>query len=221
MVVVRRDPPSVEIVAPVTLSAEALVHPMLTAPFSMLARWRGDVTLHGGAFVHAGGAWAVVGERTAGKSSLLGMLATRGLPIAADDLLTIDDGWLRAGPTCVDLRPDVAERLPSSRDLGVVGTRPRFRLSATPAPSRSRLLGVIVLEWHEGPEPAFLAMAAAERLQTLYRQEAIALLGFAQPHKFMDLLGLPMWRFRRRRDWESTPAAVDRLLELTEAQVRR
>ena len=214
MVVVRRRPPSARIVAPVTLSAEALVHPMLTAPFSMLARWRGDVTLHGGAFIHAGGAWAVLGERTAGKSSLLGLLGARGLPIAADDLLTIDDGWLRAGPSCIDLRPDVAARLPGARDLGVVGTRRRFRLSATPAPARTRLLGVIVLEWHDEPEPALLPMAAEERLATLYRQEAIALLGFSKPQKFIDLLGLPMWRFRRRKDWDSTPAAVDRLLDL-------
>src|SRR5262245_23197741 len=73
-VIVRREPPATDLIAPVPLSPEALVHPMLTMPFSVLSRWRGDVALHGGAFVHAGGAWGVIGERTAGKSTLLALL---------------------------------------------------------------------------------------------------------------------------------------------------
>jgi hypothetical protein len=217
LITVRRQPAAVDLLAPVSLTPEALVHPMLTAPFSMLARWRGDVTLHGGAFVRAGGAWAVVGERTAGKSSLLGVLAAQGIPIAADDLLAIDDGWLRAGPSCVDLRPDVAERIPAARDLGVVGNRPRFRLAAQAAPARSRLLGSIVLEWHDRDEPELEEVPTVERLRVLYRQEAIALLGFAEPAKFMDLVGLPMLRLRRRRSWDSTAAAVERLLAVVDA----
>lgn len=217
-VLVMRDPPAAHLLAPVALSAEALVHPMLTVPLSILARWRGDVTLHGGAFFHAGGAWALAGERTAGKSSMLGALGARGIPIVADDLLVIDEGSVHAGPSCVDLRPDVAARLPGARDLGVVGTRPRFRLSTPAAPARSHVRGLFVLEWNDAREPELVPMAAGERLQVLYRQEAIALLGFAEPGKFIDLVGLPMWRFRRRRDWTATPAAVGRLLEAVDAQ---
>jgi hypothetical protein len=202
--------------SPLPFSPEALVHPVLTIPLSILAHWRGDVTLHGGAFIHADGAWGIVGEREAGKSSMLAALAERGVPIAADDLLVVDDGWVRAGPRCVDLRPDVASHLPSARDLGVVGTRPRFRLSTPPAPARSRLRGLFVLEWHEEPEPQLVPMTTQERLFVIYRQESIALLGFAEGGKVVELLELPMWRFRRRRDWRATPAAVDRLLAAAE-----
>jgi hypothetical protein len=216
-ILVRRDPPEIAILAPLEISPEALVHPVLTVPLSILARWRGDVALHGGGFHHADAAWGVIGERTAGKSSMLGLLGDRGVPIVADDLLVIDDGWVRAGPACVDLRPDVAPYMPAARDLGVVGSRPRHRLATPPAPGRSRLGGIFVLEWHDDPEPALTVMPMAERLQRLYKHESIALMGFAPPGKVLELLGVPMWRFARRRDWAATDAAVAGLLEAAAA----
>jgi len=210
--VVHRDPRAVELLTPVTLSMEALVHPLLTVPLAILARWRGDITLHGGGFVHAGAAWGLVGERTAGKSTMLAVLGDRGVPIVADDLLVIDDGWVRAGPSCVDLRPDVAVHLPSARDLGELGSRPRMRLATPPSPDRAPLRGLFVLEWHDDAEPELVAMTTWERIQLIHRQEAIGLLGAAEPGKVMDLLEVPMWRFRRKRQWGGTPAAVEALL---------
>ncbi len=217
-IVVDRDPAHVEIVAPVPLSGEALVHPVLTVPLSVLARWRGDVTLHGGAFFHAGAAWGLIGERTAGKSSMLGVLGDRGIPIVTDDLLVIDDGWVRAGPQCVDLRPDVAQHIPAAKDLGVVGSRPRHRLSTPAAPARARLGGMFVLEWHDDPEPLVEPMPMDQKLKLLYKQESIALMGFAPPGQVLELLGTPMWRFRRRKDWSQTERAVAGLLAAAEAQ---
>jgi hypothetical protein len=211
-ILVHRDPAAIELLLPYHATAEALVHPLLTIPLSILARWRGDITLHGGAFHHAGGTWGVLGERTAGKSSMLGVLGDRGVPIAADDLLVIDHGWVRAGPACVDLRPDLAERLPAARYIGEIGTRPRYRLDTPAAPYRTPLRGFFVLEWHDDDEPVVEPMSMAERLNVLYRQEAIALVGFAAPHKFVELVGLPMWRLRRRAEWSATPRAVDALL---------
>jgi hypothetical protein len=218
-ILVDRERLTVELLAPVPFSGPALVHPVLTIPLSILARWRGDVALHGGAFFHAGAAWGVIGERTAGKSSMLGVLGARGVPIVADDLLVIDDGWAHAGPRCVDLRPDIAPYLPAARDLGVVGTRPRFRLSTPAAPARAPLRGMFVLDWHDA-EPELVPVATWERLKILYRQEAIALLGFAEPAAFVQLLEFPMWRLLRRRDWAATPAAVERLLAAAEDQAR-
>jgi hypothetical protein len=218
-IIVKRDPASVELLLPYEATAAALVHPLLTIPLSILARWRGDITLHGGAFHHAGAAWGVLGERTAGKSSMLGALGARSVPVAADDLLVIDErGWVRAGPPCVDLRPDVAKRLPDALYIGDVGTRPRYRLETPPAPHRSPLRGFFVLEWHDGDEPSLEPMTMAERVQVLYRQESIALIGFADPRKFIALIGMPMWRLRRRPRWSATPAALDTLLAAAEAQ---
>jgi hypothetical protein len=217
---VHREPRSIEIYSPVPTSAEALVHPLLTVPLAVLARWRGDVTLHGGAFVHAGAAWAILGERTAGKSSMLAVLGARGIPIAADDLLVIDDGWVRSGPSCVDLRPDMAAQLPQARDLGYVGTRPRARLATPPAPARIPLGGVFLMEWHDEPEPELLEMPTMERLQLIYGQESVGILGKVAPDKVMRLLEVPFWRFRRRRSWEDTPRAVERLLEVAAAEAQ-
>jgi hypothetical protein len=219
VIAVERDPASIELILPYHATVEALVHPLITIPISIHARWRGDITLHGGAFHHAGGAWGVLGERTAGKSSMLGVLGDQGVPIAADDLLVIDDGWVRVGPSCVDLRPDVAERLPDARYIGEIGTRPRYRLDAEPAPHRTPLRGFFFLEWHEEDEPSLEPMTMAERLKVLYRQESIALIGFAEPQKFVELIGLPMWRLRRRPTWDATPRAVEVLLGAAEAYV--
>ena len=54
--------------------------PLGTLPLSVLAHWRGDVTLHGGAFVRAGGAWGVCGEQNAGKSTTLALVGDAGHP---------------------------------------------------------------------------------------------------------------------------------------------
>ena len=68
-------------------------------PAAVFARWRGLETLHGGAFVDdRGGAWAVLGDRGAGKSSLLAALALAGHEVVADDLLVLDGGDCFAGP---------------------------------------------------------------------------------------------------------------------------
>ena len=57
------------------LSDDELVHPYLGAAASVFSRWGGREVFHAGAFVFGGLAWAVVGGREAGKSSLLAALA--------------------------------------------------------------------------------------------------------------------------------------------------
>jgi hypothetical protein len=210
----RRSPAEVVLDVPEGISPRALVHPLLAVPLSLLARWRGHVTLHAGAFA-ADGAWGVLGDRTAGKSSMLAALADRGAPIVADDLLVLDDGWALAGPSCVDLRPDVAERFPSATSLGEVGGRVRFRLSTTPAEPRTELKGFFVLEWGEDTsEPELVPIPMQERLRLMYGQEYMGVVGAADPRRLMELVGLPAWRVRRPRDWQATPAVVDQMLQL-------
>src|SRR4051812_14551594 len=43
---VRRDPAAILLDLPEAVSPEAIVHPVLTPPIAVLARWRGDLTLH-------------------------------------------------------------------------------------------------------------------------------------------------------------------------------
>jgi hypothetical protein len=210
----RRSPAEVILDIPDEISASALVHPTLALPLSLLARWHGHVTLHAGAF-EANGAWAIMGARTAGKSSILAALAARGVPIVCDDLLVVDEGFALAGPSCVDLRPDVGARFPDAVSLGVVGGRERFRLATAPARPRVPLRGLFVLEWCDGGRAQLVPIPMQERLKLLYSQEYMGVLGASDPRRLVELVGLPGWVVRRPRDWALTEAAVDQLLELT------
>jgi hypothetical protein len=209
---VDRTPAGIGLVLNTAATADAILHPVLTIPLSVLARWRGDVTLHAGAFETAAGAWAVLGEREAGKSTMLAALGRRGVPVVADDLLAIQDGAVWPGPNCVDLRPDAARRLDAARSIGEIGGRERFRLSTTSGSARPPLRGMFVLDWHTELDVVLEPLTAAERLKLLYDQEYIALLGPADPRDLLRLMDLPAWRLTRPSDWGATSDATDRLL---------
>lgn len=209
-----REPLSIALDLPYEVSPEALVHPLLTVPISVLARWRGDVTLHAGAFAAEGAAWGVVGAREAGKSTMLASLGRRGVPVVADDLLAVLDGVAWSGPACVDLRPDAAEHIDGARYLGEVGRRPRYRLSTPPSPAKLPLRGLFLLGWNDGAAVEDHLLNAKDRLELLYRQEYIGLLGPADPQRILDLMALPAWRVTRPRDWGATDSVCDRILKL-------
>jgi hypothetical protein len=211
---VEREPRRIGFDIPYIPPLGALVHPLLTIGISVLARWRGDVTLHAGAFETPRGAWGLMGAREAGKSSILASIGQRGHAVVADDLLAIQAGSVWAGPSCVDLRPDSAARFPDADYLGVVGGRPRYRLPTVPGHARVPLRGFFILDWHEHPAIALEPLSSQERLHWIYRQEYIRLVGFADPEKMVPLVALPAWRLRRPRDWEWTEEAVDRVLEI-------
>ena len=211
---VERDPATIHFDLPLPVVPGALVHPLLTVGISIHARWRGDVTLHAGGFETSSGAWGIMGSRQAGKSAMLAALAARGCPVVADDLLTIQDREVWAGPACVDLRPDSAGRFESVHYLGIVGGRPRFRMSTPPGRPRLPLRGFFVLDWHEEPTIEAVPLDARERLQWVYRQEYISLVGWPEPEKLVPLLGLPAWRVTRPPDWDATRNVIDRVLEI-------
>jgi hypothetical protein len=217
-VLVERDPLSILFDLPEPPIPDALVHPLGTIPLSILARWRGDITLHAGGFANAGGAWAIVGKREVGKSTMLAMLASRGLTLVSDDLVTILDGGVWPGPGCVDLRSAAAAHFPEARDLGMLGGRRRFRLSSPPAAARLPLKGIFVLGWHEDKQVAAEPIGTEGRLALLYGAEYIGLVGPADPAKILELLEVPAWSIRRPRDWNATDDAVDAILEITRTQ---
>jgi len=211
---VERDPAAIRFDIPYVPSPAALVHPLLTIGVSVLARWRGDVTLHAGAFQTRVGGWGVMGAREAGKSSLLASVGERGYPVLADDLLAIDERSIWAGPSCVDLRPDTVDQFADATPMGIVGGRPRFRLATPPGAGRVPMRGFFVLDWSDGLEIEVEPLAPQERLEWLYRQEYIRLVGFPDPAKLLPLVALPAWRLRRPRDWIAGGEAVDRVLEV-------
>jgi hypothetical protein len=214
---VRRDPPAITLEFPDPTTPEELVHPLLTLPLSILARWRGDLTLHAGCFYAGDRAWGVMGQREAGKSTMLANLAGREVPLLADDLLVLDQGVVRPGPSCIDLRPDMAERIPEARYLGEIGNRARYRLTTPTPPMNPPLGGFFLLAWGQEDRVAVTPMPASEALRMLYEQEYIGMMGPVDPVKILDLLGTPMWRVERPPDWRFTEETLDRILDVAAA----
>ena len=206
----ERGPVRLTVLADRRLPDADLVHPCLWPAAAVFARWRGLETLHGGAFVDdRGDAWAVLGDRGAGKSSLLAALALAGREVVADDLLVLDAGECFAGPRCVDLRPDAVHD--GGLDaLALVRSTRRRRLVLAPCDGRFTLRGCVYLEWGERVEVE--PLAPGEHLGMLTGHRRVAGLG-ANVEQLMELSGLPAFLLRRPRTTESAQHAHVALLE--------
>jgi hypothetical protein len=178
------------------LADRLVLHPCLGLPASIASYWMGRQALHGGAFCHDGRAFALMGEREAGKSSTLGWLLGQGHQILSDDILIADRGTVFAGPRSVDLRDDAAAVL-GGEDLGVVGNRTRWRLDPGAVPAATPLAGIVHLEW--GDDVRIERLGSAESLPSLLKNFVV------RPKRgeslaYLELGSLPAWRFTRPRD---------------------
>jgi hypothetical protein len=192
-------------------SPDALVHPHLAPVAAVAAYWLGRETFHAGAVVVGGGAWAVLGDKGSGKSSLLAWLALDGHAVASDDLLVIDEGLrVLAGPRSIDLRANGARRLGVGEPLGVIGTRERYRLALGPVESAVPLRGFIKLAW--GDSPTVTPVPPAWRPPTLAAHRTVRLAP-QDPGLLVQLSALPMLELRRPREWRRAGDAADRLLD--------
>lgn len=200
----------VELTLPAAVPTECAIQPHLAAAAASFGLWRGAGVLHGGAFVHGGRAWAVVGNKGAGKSTTMALLAGAGLTVLSDDLVVVQDGAMLAGPRCVDLRADVAEHLGVGRDLGVIGTRPRWRVDLGPAPPEAPFGGLIKLEW--GESVAVRPLTVAERLALVLQSGALPIPATASPAA-LDLAGAAGLVWARPSRWAAAETALDQLLE--------
>jgi hypothetical protein len=115
-----------------------------------------------------------------------------------------------AGPRCIDLRRETASALGLGINLGVVGTRERWRLQLDPVAAEFPLIGWISLGWGK---PTILGVSMQQRISTLY--ECIALrVEQRDPDmlaRLMDLIALPMVQVQRPRSiasLDSTAAAI-------------
>ena len=192
------------------LAPDQLAHPHLGPVATVVNRWAGREAFHAGAFVAGGCAWAVLGPRTAGKSSLLAGLAERGVPVLSDDIVVTDGSLAYAGPRCVDLR----QPLPGSALTTTparAGTRLRVALPALPG--AVPLGGWVFLGWGGtalvpvGPD-ALLARLAAWRAWGSLASDPVTLLRLAT---------LPAWDLTRPRDWAAVPVTLTGLLATVSA----
>jgi hypothetical protein len=189
---------------------EAIVHPFLALSAAIASRWLGRETFHAGAFVVDDGAWAMLGQKGAGKSSTLGYLAVKGTTVLTDDVLVLDDGDALAGPSCIDLRPDAAAYLDAGEDLGVVGARSRFRVVMPAAPPRTPLRGWVFPTWSDTIE--IVPIPASRRLPLIAANLALTLAP-TRPQRFLDFAALPCFELRRPQRFDLLDETVTALLD--------
>ena len=191
------------------LSDAEVVHPHLASTAATVAHWQGRLALHAAAVVAGGRAWALLGDRGAGKSTALYSLVRAGLEPVTDDVLVLDGARALPGPRCVDLRLPSAEHFGAGDDLGVVGTRRRWRVAldepaAGPggdpgAAAGVELGGFVHLAWGEGT--AVRDVPLERRLPALLDALALRL---PPPDRvgLLRLLALPAVRLTRPRRLE-------------------
>lgn len=203
-----------EVVAPRPLTDNDLVHPFLAPIASVVAWWHARTSFHAGAFTIDGAVWGILGDSSAGKSSLLATLARRGVGIVTDDILVVDHDQAFLGPRAIDLREDAARTLQLGEALGMVGARERWRFRLPQVEGNLRMKGWISLEWGDQVDVGQLEPGA--RVLALDQSRAVRLAP-DDPDEFLRLASLPGWKLTRPRDLSSLGPAADCLLEVLAA----
>jgi hypothetical protein len=185
---------------------DVAVHPALARSILQLATPIPRVILHGGAVVVGDSAWVVFGRRHAGKSTLLHAAHHRGLSVLSDDISVIADGYVLAGPRCLDLRAPTLGSLP-------VRAGERHRVTLPPVGWRSPLAGIAHLAWSDRPDPRITELPPADRVtaflaESRHHQEA------GEATAVLDLAVLPGYVLSRNPDGDPD-LALDLLLEVT------
>jgi hypothetical protein len=184
----------------------AIVHPLLAVLALRVVAERGMDALHAGAVAGADGAWAIVGAKEAGKSSLLAACATAGVDVITDDVLVFSGNRCLAGPRCIDLRPESAERFRVTET--VRSAEPRKRLGLAPVRAEHPLAGIVFLEWGDGP--ALDPIAPSETLRRLLERHAVDRFPRV-PVGLLDLAAGSAFVLRRPRDWSALDPTVELL----------
>jgi hypothetical protein len=204
-----RSPPRVEFIMPTPLSSEAIVHPFLSGVLPVHCHWMGRTSLHGRAFIHENRAWAILGDREGGKSTLLAQLAAQGLAIVADDLVVIEGDMVYAGPRSIDLRGNPYHELGPAEFIGRVGARERWRIQLGPIPSQVPLGGFFFLEWSERSE--IRRLGGVERMLRISAGRSL-MLPLGDPMTLLRLAALPGWEVHRPARIEDLPTITEQML---------
>ena len=191
--------------APIRPTLDEIVHPYLASVAAVTAFWRGSESFHAAAVAGRTGAWALAGEREAGKSSTLASLAARGHEVVSDDMLVLSGTHACAGPRSIDLRPETARALGIGVELAKTGTRERWRVQVGHVEPELPLRGWIFLEWDTSLE--LTRLRTSETLQRLLPQRGIRLPP-PRPAALLELAGLPGLLLRRPHDLASLPATL-------------
>jgi hypothetical protein len=207
---IDREPGRAVYHVPRPLDPGALVHPYLAPVVLIASRWRGRESFHAGAFVAAGGVWALLGDKEAGKSTTLAWLAAHGHPVVCDDALILDGRKAFAGPRSIDLRAESAQRLGIGEPLGTVGVRERWRVPLGAVEPEQPFRGWVSLEWAD--EVAVEPLRGAARLAALIPHRGVRMEP-PRPAALIEYAALPHLVLRRPRGWSSLGDGAERLLD--------
>jgi hypothetical protein len=202
-------PHRVELSVPDSPEAECVVQPFLTTAAASIALHGGHQPFHAGALGIDGAAWAILGDKEAGKSSTLALAARMGVPVITDDLLVVADGLALAGPRCLDLREEPAAFIGGTKPLGMVGLRERWRLYLDPCPPATPLAGFVVPTW--GTDAVEL-LAPVARLETIFESSSLQGITMNDPGEYLWLASLPTVEWSRPRDLSSASRSLELLL---------
>jgi hypothetical protein len=207
---IRREPASVHLQLQLPVPEEAVLTPHLSSAASSFAIWRGAEPFHGGAFVHNDSAWVILGAKGVGKTSTLAALAELGLPVLADDLSIYDHGLVLAGPRALDLRSGPAAFFGAGKDLGVIGTRRRWRIYLPQVPSAVRMRGLLLPCW--GDAVSLEPVSVADRMRLIPQFRALRL-PWDDPETLLEIASFPMLRWTRLRNLSTVHGDAAMLLE--------
>jgi len=190
-----------------------IVHPTLGALASVFANWLGRHSIHAGAVVFDGGAWALIGDTGSGKSTTLGWLAGQGYPVLADDVTVTDGENAFAGPRTLDLTSSSAAFLNCTARQ--VGTDPeRNRVELAEVEPEVPLRGWVALSWAASPE--LRPIPPARRLRLLVENLRLPMAG-PSSRPLLELAALPAFELRRPKGLEALPETAMKLVDLASA----
>jgi hypothetical protein len=207
----REDGGSIHVQTTQVVAPCLLAHPYLGPVGVFSSYWTDRLPLHAGAVDIGGAAWLVLATKSGGKSTTLALLDRSGHAVLADDLSIIDPGMnVHRGPRFIDLRRDAAQFLGIGTELGVLGTRERWRHPIGDAPLTLPLGGIIATEWGE---PGIEAVRGAARFETVGGSIALGVRG-PWDELFMDIVtSVPLFVWRRPQNLVAAGVGIEQLVD--------
>lgn len=193
---------------PAPLPLDELLHPYFAPAAAWFSHWLGRHCFHAGAVVVSDKAYAVIGDKEAGKSSLLAWLAGAGATILADDLVVVaspaggrptEDSRVLTGPRSIDLRLPTVEMLRQTAAGTLVRGDTRHRLALPQTTHEWPLGGWIFLRWREALSVD--AVPPRDRVRRLSEHRVFRLPPL-NPADLVAFAALPTWELARPRGWE-------------------